>query len=75
MVVTGIGSESAFPQRVGEIEVGGLTKQELVAAMIWAVAVGGPDVELAQKSEDETRQAARVAIIAADILLEELERC
>ena len=78
--MTGIGSEAAFPLQFSErnVPVGarGLTKRELVAAMIWAVAVGGPDVELAEDAPvAEMRKAARVAIRATDILLEELARC
>ena len=78
MAVTGIGSAAAFPLQFSErnvpVDARGLTKRELVAAMIWAVAVGNPAADLTRRTDEETRAAARVAIHAADILLEELSK-
>lgn len=78
MAVTGIGSESAFPLQFSErnvpVDARGLTKRELVTALIWAVAVGDPHADLSQMTDYETRRAARLTIQTADILLEELAR-
>jgi len=56
-----------------------MTKRELVAAMIFTVEMGIPQTDLASLSIEPRarilRQAAGVAVQAADILLEELERC